>query len=132
MSDDRPTVAELRAHARAIDEGLEEYQRSCRVWLVSGPRTMFSGEPLVHPKLVLARNAPEARHLFRTHLHDRKHEVPRTIVATEIDVTEPRILDGLGEETHEELRRVREDEEREAERARWTEIRAKRAEARDG
>lgn len=110
MNDDRPTIAELRAHARAIDEGLEEHQKRCQVWLVTGPRRLLSKDPLVHSKLVLARNAPEARHLFRTYLHERKREVPHELVATEIDMTESRILEALGEETYLEMRRWREEQ----------------------
>lgn len=98
MSDDRPSVAEIRAHARAIDEGLEHHQQRRRLWLVSKPYRFLSREPSVRPHLVLARNAVEARMLVRDKFYKERRDVPHGLEAVEVDTTASRILDGHDEE----------------------------------
>ena len=97
MNDDL-SVAELRAHARAIDEGLEHHQLRRRLWVVTKPYKMFSKDWIMSPELVLARSAPEARKLVREEFYKMRRDVPQELDAIEIDTTASRILDARDEE----------------------------------
>ena len=95
---DKPTVAELRAHARAIDEGLEEHQQQRRLWLVTKPFKFLSRDWTMPPTLVLARSGAEARKLVRDSYYLRKRQVPQELEAAEVNLADSRILTEHDEE----------------------------------
>jgi hypothetical protein len=109
---DKPSVAELRAHARAIDDGLEHHQQRRRLWLVTKPYKFFCKDWTMPPTLVLARNAVEARKLVRDSYYARGREVPADLESAEVSLADSRILDEHDEEVR--LMIARDSAEREA------------------
>lgn len=102
---ERPRVEDAIESLRAAEATLGALREQCRLFLVEKPFRLFVGDYRMAPKIVLAHNAPEARHVVREHLYARGHEVPGTLIATEIDMASARILDVHDEEARAELSR---------------------------
>ncbi len=95
---EKPSIAEMRAHARAIDEGLEQHQRQRRLWLVTKTYRFFVRDTVMAPQLVLALNASEARQLVREKFYRQGRDVPDNLRATALELSESRVLDVYDEQ----------------------------------
>ena len=99
MSEDKPSIAELRRRLQFLDEGLEQHLQTRRLWIVTKPLNLFRQVWPMRTELVVARNASEARKLVRDKLYEIPGRcTPVELKAVELDMSTSRLLDVHDEE----------------------------------